>query len=148
MSDSLWPHGLQHARPPCLSPSPRVCPSSCPLNRWCHPAISSSNAPLCFCLQSFSASGSFLVNQLLTSGGQSIETSASASVFPMNIQGLFPLRSTDLISLQSKGLSGVFSSNTVCKQLSHLYITTEKSIVLTVMDLCWQSDVSAFSDDV
>ena len=108
MSDSLRPHGLQHARPPCPSPTPRVYSNSCPLSRWCHPAISSSVAHFSSCPQSFPVSGSFQMSQLFTSGRQSIGVSASASVLPMNIQDWFPLGWTGLISLQSKGLSRVF----------------------------------------
>ena len=115
MSDSLRPHGLQHARFPRPSLSPRVCSDSRPLSQWCHPAISSSVAPFSSCPQSFPASGSFLMSQLFTSGGQSTGTSASASVLPMNVQGWFPLGWTGLI-LQSKKLSRVFSSTTVWKQ--------------------------------
>ena len=100
MSDSLQPHGLQRARLPCLSPFPRVCSKSCPLNQWCHPTISSSVVPFSSCLQSFSASGSFPVSQFFTSGSQSIGVSASALVLPMNIQDWFPLGLTGLISLQ------------------------------------------------
>ena len=99
MSNSLWPHGLQHARPPCPSPSPGACSNSCPLSQWCHPAISSSVIPFSSCLQSFPASGSFLTSWLFTSGGQSIGASASASVLPMNIQDWFPLGWTGWISL-------------------------------------------------
>ena len=113
VSDSLWPHGLQHARPPCPSPTPGVYSNSCPSSRWCHPTISSSVVPFSSCLQSFPASESSPMSRLFTSGGQSIETSASASVPPGNIQDWFPLRLTDLISLQSKGLSRVFSNTTV-----------------------------------
>ena len=102
VSDSLRPHGLQHTRPPCLSLSPGVCPSSCPLNWWCHPTISSSATPVSSYLQSFPVSGSFLMSWLFTSSVQSI--SASASVFPMNIHGWFPLGLIALISLLSKGL--------------------------------------------
>ena len=91
MSDSLPPHGLQHDRPPCPSPSPRVCTDSCPLNRWCHPTISSSVLPFSSCLPSFPASGSFRMSQYFVSGGQTIGASAWASVLPMNIQGWFPL---------------------------------------------------------
>ena len=91
MSDSFWPHGLQHARPPCLSPTPRVYSNSCPLSRWCHPTISSSVVPFSSCLQSFPASGSFPMSQFIASGGQSTGASASALVFPMNIQNWFPL---------------------------------------------------------
>ena len=100
---SLQPHEWQHARPPCLSPTPRACSNSCPSNWWCHPTISSSVVPFS-CLQSFSASGSFPMSQLFASGGQSIGVSASASVLPMNIQGWFPLGWTGLIFLMSKGL--------------------------------------------
>ena len=105
MSDSLWPHGLQHAKPPCPSPTPRVYPNSCPLSRWCHPAISSSIVPFSSCPQSFPASGSFPMSQLFTTGGQSIGVSASTSVLPMNTQDWSPLGWTGWISLQSKGLS-------------------------------------------
>ena len=101
---------VQHARLPCPSPSLRVCPSSCPLHQWCHPTISTS-VTLFFCLWSFSASGSFPMCWLFASGGQSI--GASASVLPLSIKGWFPLRLTGMISLPSKGLSGVFSSTTV-----------------------------------
>ena len=111
--DSLRPHGLQHTRPPCPSPTPGVYSNSCPLSRWCHPTISSSVVPFSSCLQSFPVSGSFPISQLLASGGQSIGASASASVLPMNIQDWFPLGWTGLISLKSKGLSRVFSSTTV-----------------------------------
>ena len=85
MSESLWPHGLQHARLPCPSPTPGACSNSCPLSQWCHPSISSSVIPF-FCLQSFPASGSFAMSQFFTSGGQSIGVSISASTLPMNIQ--------------------------------------------------------------
>ena len=104
---------LQHTRPPCSSPTPGVHPNSCPLSRWCHPTISSSVIHFSSCPQSFPASGSFPVNQLFTSGGQSIGASASALVLPMNIQGWFLLRLTGLISLLSKELSRVFSNTTV-----------------------------------
>ena len=106
VSDSLWPHKLQHARLVCSPLSPRVCSNSCPFSRWCHPTNSSSIAPFSSWPQSFPASGSFPVNQLFTSGGQSI--GVSASILPMNIQGWFPLGLTGLISLLSKGLSRVF----------------------------------------
>ena len=109
---SLRPHGLQHTRPPCPLPSPRVCPSSCSFYQWCRPAISSSDT-LFFCPQSFPASGSFQMSHLFTSGGQNIGVSALASVLPVNIQGWSPLRLTGLISLLSKGLWRVFSSTTV-----------------------------------
>ena len=119
MPDSLRPHGLQHSRPPCPSPTPRVYPDSCPLSRWCHPTISSSVIPFSYCPQSFPASGSFPMSQLSTSGGQSTgvsaSTSASTSVLPKNTQDWSPLGWTGRISLQSKGLSRVFSNTTVQK---------------------------------
>ena len=115
MSDSLWPHGLQHARPPCPSPTPRAYSNSCPSGHWCHPTISSSVVPFSSHLQSFPPSESFQMSQLFTSGGWSIGVSASASVLPMNIQDSFPLGWTGWISLQSKGLSRVFSNTTVQK---------------------------------
>ena len=102
-------HGLQHARPPCPSPITGVYSNSSPLSQWCHPTVS----PFSSCPQSCLASGSFPMSQLFTSGGHSIGASASASVFPMNIQGWFPLGLTGFVSLQSKGLSRVFSSTTV-----------------------------------
>ena len=114
-SNSLRPHGLQHARLPCSSPTPGACSNSCPLSRWCHPTISSSVVPFS-CLQSFLASGSFPVSQSFASCGQSIAASASASVLPMNIQDWFPLGLIGLISLQSKRLSRVFSNTTVQKR--------------------------------
>ena len=124
MSDSLWPHGLQHARPPCPSPTPRVCPNSCPLSQWCHPVISSSVVPFSSRLQSFPASGYFLVSQFFVSGVQSIRVSPSASILPMNIQDCFPLGWTGWISLQSKGISRVFSNTTVQKhQLFHAHLS-------------------------
>ena len=115
VSDSLLPHGLQHARTPCPSPTPRVYPNPCPLSRWWHPTISSSVVPLSSCPQSLPASGSFPVSQLFTSGGQSIGVSALASVLPMNTQDWSPLGWIGWISLQSKGLSRVFSNTTVQK---------------------------------
>ena len=115
MSDSLWPHGLQHARPPCPAPTPGACSNSCPLSQWCHPTISSSVVPFSSRFQSFPASGSFPMSQFFTSGGQSIGVSASTSVLPMNTQDWFPLVWTGWISLQSKGLSRVFSNTTVQK---------------------------------
>jgi len=142
VSDPLRPHGLQHARPPCPSPIPRVYPHSCPLSWWCHPTISSSVVPISSRLQSFPASGSFPVSQFFTSGGQSIGVSASKSVLPMNIQDWSSLEWTGWISLQSRGLSRVFSNTTVQKhqffsiqlslivQLSHPYMNTGKIIAL------------------
>ena len=103
----------QQARPPCPSPTPGVHPNPGPLSWWCHPTISSSIIPFSSCPQSFPASGSFQMSQLFTSGGQSIGVSASASVLSMSIQDLFPLGWTGWISLQSKGLSRVFSNTTI-----------------------------------
>ena len=130
--DSLRPHGLQHARLPCPSPTPRAYSNSCSLCWWCHPTISSSVVPFSSCLQSFPVSGSFQMSQFFASDGQSIGVSASTSVLPMNIQDWSPLGWTGWIFLQSKGLSRVFSNNTVqvsilrCSaffivQLSHPY---------------------------
>ena len=115
MADSLEPHELQHARPPCPSPTPGIHPNSCPLSRWCHPAISSSVVPFSSCPQSFPASESLPMSQLFAWGGQSIGVSASASVLPINTQGWSPSEWTGWISLQSKGLSRVFSNTTVQK---------------------------------
>ena len=143
MSDSLHPHELQHARPPYPSPTVEVYPNPCPLSRWCHPTISSSVIPFSSCPQSFPVSGSFQMHQLFTSGGQSIGVSTSTSVLPMNTQDWSLVGWTDWISLQSKGLSRVFSNTTVQKhqflsaqlslksQLSHPYMTTGKTIALT-----------------
>ena len=115
VSDSSWPYELQHARPLCPSPTARVHPNPCPLSQWYHPTISSSVIPFSSCPQSFPASGSFQMSQLFPSGGQSIGLSASVSVLPMNIQGWLPLGWTGWVSLQSKGLSRVFSTTTVQK---------------------------------
>jgi len=115
MSDSLQPHKLQHARPPCPSPTPRVHPNSCPSSQWCHPAISSYVVPFSSCPQSLPASGSFPMSQLFTLGGQSIGVSALASVLPKNTQDWSPLEWTGWISFQSKGLSRVCSNTTVQK---------------------------------
>ena len=116
---------MQHARPPCPSPTPRACSNSCPSSRWCHPTISSSVVPFPSCLQSFSASGSFQMSQFFSSGGQSIGASASASVLPINIRDWFPLGLTGLISLQSKGLSRVFSKTTAQK---HQFFSAQLSL--------------------
>ena len=113
---TLQPHGLQHTRLPCPSPAPRVYSNSCLLSRSCHPTISSSVTPFSSCLQSFPASGSFQMSQFFASHGQSIGVSASASVVPMNIQDRSSLGWTGWISLQSKGLSRVFSNTTVQKK--------------------------------
>ena len=122
---TLRPCGLQHARLPCPSPTPRACSNLCPLSQWCHPSVSSSVVPFSSCPQSFPASGSFPVSQFFASGGQSVGVSASVSVLPMNIQGWFPLGLTSLISLQCKGLSRVFSSTTVQK---HQFFSTRLSL--------------------
>ena len=115
MSNSLWPHELKHARPPCPSPTPRVYANSCPLSQWLHPIISSSIIPFSSCPQSFPASGSFPMSQLFASSGQSIGVSASASVLPMDTQDWSPLGCTGWNSLQCRGFSRVFSNTTVQK---------------------------------
>ena len=115
MSDSLWPHELQHTRPPCPSSTLGVYPNPYPLSQWCHPSISSSVIPFSSCSQSFPASGSFQMSQLFTSGGQSIRVSAPRLALPMNTQDWSPLGWTSWISLRSKGLSRVFSHTTVQK---------------------------------
>ena len=125
VSNSLWPHELQHARPPCPSPSPGVQPNTCPSSRWCHPTISSSVTPFSSCPQSLPASGSFPISQLFASGGQSIGASASRSVPPLNTQDWSPLGWTGWISLQSKGLSRVFSNTTVQK---HQFFSAQLSL--------------------
>ena len=125
ISDSLGPHGLQHARPPCPSPTPRAYTNSCPVSRWCHPTILSSVIPFSSYPQSFSASGSFQMSQLFASGGQSIRVSGSVSVLPMNIQDWFLLGLPCWISLQSKALSRVFSNTTVQK---HQFFSTQLSL--------------------
>ena len=165
--DSLRPHRLQHARIPCPSPTPGAYSNSCPWSEWYHPAISSSVISFSSSLQSFPASGSFPVSWLFASRDQSIGASSSASVLPMNIQGWFSLGLTGLIFLQSKGLSRVFSNTTVQKhqffsaqlslqvnshirtwpaffmvQLWHLYMTTGKTIALTIWTVV--GNVSAF----
>ena len=117
VSDSLRPHGLQHIRSPCPSPTLGVYPYSCPLSWWYHPTISSSVIPFSSHFQSFPISGSFQMSQLFTWGGQNIGVSASTSVLPMNTQNWFPLGWTGWISLQSKGLSRVFSNTTVQKHI-------------------------------
>ena len=125
MSDSLQPHGVQHARLPCPLPTPRACSNSCASNWWYHPTISSSIIPFSSCLQSFPASGSFPMSQFFASGSQSIGVSTSASVLPMNIQDWFPLALTSWISLQSKGFSRVFSNTTVQK---HQFFSAQLSL--------------------
>ena len=124
VSDSLWPHGPQDSRPHCPSLTPGVYSNSCPLSQWCHPTISSPVIPFSSHLQSFPASGSFQMSHLFASCGQSIGVSASTSVLPMNIQDWCPLGWTGWISLQSKGLSRVFSNTTVQK---HQFFGTQLS---------------------
>ena len=143
VSDSLWPHELQHTRPPCPSPTPRVHPNSCPLSQWCHPAISSSVVPFSSCPQPLPASGSFPMSQLFPSGGQSIGVSALASVLPMNTQGWSPFRMDwlDFLAVQGtlKSLLQYHSSKASILQrsafftvrLSHAYMTTVKIIAST-----------------
>ena len=144
MSDSLQPHGLQHTRIPCPSPTPESCSNSCPSSRWCHPT-SSSCRPLLLLPSIFPSIRVFPMSQFFTSVGQSIGVSPSASVLPMNIQDWFPLGFTGWISLQSKGLSRVFFNTTVWRhqffgaqpfftvQLSHPYMTTGKTIAFTIL---------------
>ena len=122
---TLRSHGLQHARPPCPSPTPRVYSNWCPLSWWDYPIISSSVFPFSSCLQSFPASGSFLMSHFFTSGSQSIGVSALASVLPVNIQDWYPLACTGWISLQSNGLSRVFSNTVVQK---HLFFSVQLSL--------------------
>ena len=125
VTDSLWPHALQHPRLPCRSPYPGVCSNSCPLSQWCHPVISFSVTPFSSCPQSFPGSGSFPVSQLFTSGGQSIRASASVSVLPMIIQSWIFLGLTGLISLLFKGLSIVFYNTTARK---HQFFSVQPSL--------------------
>ena len=152
VSDSLQPHGLQHARPPCPSPSPRVCSSSCLLHRWCLPAISPSDALFSFCPQSFPASGTFPMSQLLASDDQNSGASVLVSVLSTNIQGWFPLRLTGLILLSkalfrsllqhhSSKASILWCSVFFTVQLSQPHMTTRKTTALTRQ----QSNVSAFN---
>ena len=143
MSDYLWPHGLWHARPPCSSPTPRVYSNSGPLSWWCHPTISSSIIPCTSCLQSFPASGSFQMSQLLSLGGQSIGVSPSTAVLPMNIQHWFPIgwilvgsvavqgTLKSLLQHHSSKASILWPSTFFTVQLSHPYMTTGKTIALT-----------------
>ena len=154
MSNSLQSHGLQHAKLTCLSLFPRVCSNLCPLSLWWYPTVSPSVTPFSYCLQSYQASGTFPMSWIFTSGGQSIGASTSVSVLPMSIQDWFPLGLTGLILL-SKGLSRVFSSTTVWR---HQFFSVQpplwsnptsindywKNHSFGYMDLCWQSDVSAF----
>ena len=155
MSNSLQRNGLQLTRLPCPSPSPGACSNSCPWSQWCHPTISSSVIPFSSCLQSFPASGSLLMSQLFTSGSHSLGASDSAPILLMSIQDWFSLGLTGLISLLSKGLSGVFSNTAVQKhqffraQLSlwsssHIHTWPLEKHSFDYTDLCWQSNVSVF----
>ena len=125
VSDSLWPHGLQYARPPGPSPTPQVYSNSCPLSQWWHPTISYSAIPFSLCLQFSPASGSFQMSKIFASAGQRIVVSSSASVLPMNIQDWSPLGWTGWISLQFTGLSRVFSKTTVQK---HQFFSAQLSL--------------------
>ena len=143
MFNSLWPHGLQHARPSCPSPTLKACSNSCPSSRWCHPIIPSSGVPFFSFLQSFPASGSLSKSQFFTSSGQSVKASLSASVLQMNIQDWFPLGLDwfDLLAVQgtlksllqhhSLKVSILWHSVFFMIQLSHLYTTTGKIVALT-----------------
>ena len=154
MFNFLWPHGMQHTRPPCPSSSPKVCPSSCPLHQWCHPASLSSDTLFSFYLQSFPASGTIPMSWRFTAGDQNTGASALASVLPMSIQNWFPLRLTGLISLLSKGLSFLkhhslkvsipWCSAFFTVQLSQLYMNTGKTLtiwtfVIRVMSLLFNT---------
>ena len=140
MSDSLQPHGLQHTRLPCPSPTPGACSNSCPSSRWCHPTISSSVVPFSSCLQSFTASGSFPLSQFFTSSGQRTGASVSASVLPMNIQDWFGIDWFDLLAVQGtlksilqhhSSKASILWHSTFIVQLSHPYMTTGKTMALT-----------------
>ena len=135
LSNSL---GLQHTQLPCPSSTPRACSNSCPSSQWCHPATSSSVVPFSSYLQSFPASGSIPRSKFFTSGGQSIGASASASVRAMNIQDWFPLGWIGWISLQSKGLSRVFSNTTVQKH--QFFSSISMDVQLRCMHDCWKND--------
>ena len=138
VSDSLLPHELQHARPPCPSTTAGVYPNPCPLSWWCHPTISSSVVPFSSCPQSFPASGSFQMSQLFTSGGQSIGVSASTSVLPMNTQDWFPLGWTGWISLQSKGLSQESSPTPKFRSINSSVLCFLHSTTLTSIHDHWK----------
>ena len=154
MSDSLWPHGLQHARLPCPSPTPRACSNSSPSSQWCHPTFLSSAISFSSCLPSFPVSGSFPVSQLFESGDQSIGAPALTSFLPKNIQGWFPLGLTGLIPFLSKGLSSLLQHCNM--KASILWHSAFFMVQLTFVhhywknhsfdytDLCWQSNISAF----
>ena len=138
VSDSLWPHEQQHARPPCPSPTPAAFSNSCPLSRWCHPTISSSVVPFFSSFQSLPLSGCFPMSPLFTSGGQIIGASASASALPMNIQDRFPLGCTGWISLLPKGLSES-SPTPQFKSINSLAFSFLYSPTLTSMHDYWKN---------
>ena len=157
MSNSLWPHELQHTRPPCPSPTPRIYSNSFPLSQWCHPTISSSVIPFSTRLQSFPASGSFQMSQFFASGSQSIGILAASSVLPMNIQDWSPLWWTGWNFVQSKGLSRDLLNTTVQKHQffgaqcslssnSHIHTWYWKNHIFDQMDLFCQRNVSDFYD--
>ena len=133
MSDSLWPHGPQHSRLPCPSPSPGACSNSCPLSQWCHPTISSSAIPFSSCLQSFPASGSFLMSRLFASGGHSTGISASASVLPVNTQGWFPLGWIGKLYCIS-AICTVFNTCLIVSQLFAQYLILAFSVFSVMSD--------------
>ena len=137
VSDSLRPHGLQDARPPCPSPTPRFYPYSCPLSQWCHPTISFSDVPFSPCLQSFPASGSFQMSQLFISDGQSIGVSASASVLPMNTQDWFHLGWTGWTFLQSKGLSSLLQHHSSKASILHCSALFTKCLKASLEGKLW-----------
>ena len=139
MSDSLRPHELQHARPPCPSPTPRVYPNSCPSSRWCHPAISSSVVPFSSCPQSLPASGSFPMSQLFAWGGQTVGVSASTSVLSVNTQDWSPLEWTGWISLQSMGHSRIISKRQF-KSFSSSALNFLHSSTLTSIHDYWKNN--------
>ena len=145
VSDSLQPHGLQHARLPCPSPTPRAYSNSCPSSQRCHPTISSSVIPFSSCLQSFPPSGSLLLSQFFASGGQNIGVSASESVLLMNIQNWFPLGWTGWISLLSKGLSRVFSNTIVQK---HQFFGAQPSLWSNFHIHTWLLEKLAFTRQI
>ena len=148
LSDSLQPHELQHTRLPCPSPSPWVCSNSCSLSQRCFLTISSSATLFFFCLQSFPASGPFPMSQLFASGGQSFGTSALVSVLQMNIQGWFALGLTGLVSLQSKGLSRVFSSNTIWKYEFFIYFNPKLLIYPSIPFLLIPISLFSISESI
>ena len=145
VSDFFQPHGLQHARPLCPSPTPRIYSNSCPLSQWCHPTISSSVIPFFSLLQSFPASGSFQMSHFFSSSGQSIRVSASASILLMNIQDWFPSGWTGWISLHSKGLSRVFS-NTTAQNINSSTLSFLYSPNLTSIHNHWKSNSLDYMD--